>query len=73
MGIISIFIFPRFAKWWYKKQLRRNGDLTADNEYVATEQKRYALPLNLWIWSYRIGGILIIAIAAFIYFSDFLG
>ena len=73
MGIISIFILPRFAQWWYKKQLQRKGDLTADSEYVAVEQKKYIIPLNLTIWGYRIGGIIIIAIAAFIYFSGFLG
>ena len=73
MGIISIFILPRFARWWYKQQLQGKSDLTRDSEYVAFEQKKYIIPLNLAIWGYRIGGIIIIAIAAFIYFSGFLG
>ena len=73
LGVISIFILPRFAQLWYKKQLHEEGNLTTDSEYIDVEQKKYILPLNLLTWSYRIGGIIIIAIAAFIYFSGFLG
>jgi len=73
MGGISIFILPRFTRWWYKQQLRKNGDLTTDSEYIEVEQKKNAIPMNLMIWSYRIGGIMFFAMAAFIYFTPFLG
>ena len=73
MGIVSIFIFPRFTRWWYKQQLRENGDLTTDSEYVETEQKKYAIPMNLAVWGNRIAGIIFFIMAAFIYFTDFLG
>ena len=73
MGIIAIFIMPRFARWWYKQQLSGNNALTTDSEYLEVERKKYTIPLKLAIWGYRIGGIIIIGIAAFIYFSDFLG
>ncbi len=73
MGIFAIFIMPHFARFWYKHQLQEKGDLTTDNEYIEAEQKKYAVPLKLAIWGYRIGGIIIIAMAAFIYFFKFLG
>lgn len=71
MGIISIFIFPRFTRWWYKQQLQQNTDLTTDSEFLEAEQKKSVIPMNLAIWSYRIGGIMFFAMAAFFYFTDF--
>ena len=73
MGIIAIFIMPHLTRWWYKHQLQEKGDLTTDSDYIAAEQKKYAIPLKLVIWSNRIAGIIFFAMAAFIFFSDFLG
>jgi len=73
MGVISIFIMPRFARWWYESKLKGKENIKTDSEYADAEHKKYTLPLRLVTWGYRTGGILIIAIAAFIYFSDFLG
>jgi hypothetical protein len=73
MGVISIFVFPKFTRWWYKQQFKGDSDSQNAGEYVEIEKKKYTMPMSLAIWGYRIGGIIFFAMAAFFYFTDILG
>jgi hypothetical protein len=75
IAIMDIVIGPFLFRWYYIRQQQKKDALTTDSDSLEMRYRRYELPSDIrrLIWFSRAGGIIILALAAFIYFSDFLG